>query len=86
MERFFASVGGMEDDGSGQSPSALKVPSRPISRNVPYKRIATEEAWGTAELFREWKKVLDAKPADEVGFLALWRNPVGTVASWPLAR
>jgi 5-carboxyvanillate decarboxylase len=49
---------------------------RPIPRVPPaaYKRIATEEAWGTAELFAEWKKVLDAKPADEVGFLALWRN------------
>ena len=39
-----------------------------------YKRIATEEAWGTKELFREWKKVLDAKPVEEIGFLALWRN------------
>ena len=26
------------------------------------------------EVFREWKKVLDAKPADEIGFSALWRN------------
>ncbi|HEY8520968.1 MAG TPA: amidohydrolase family protein [Gammaproteobacteria bacterium] len=41
---------------------------------APYKRIAAEEAWGTAELFREWKRVLDAKPADELGFVALWRN------------
>jgi 5-carboxyvanillate decarboxylase len=49
---------------------------RPMPRVQPagYKRIATEEAWGTAELFAEWKKVLDAKPSDEVGFLALWRN------------
>lgn len=39
-----------------------------------YKRIAAEEAWGPPELFREWKRVLDARPEDEVGFLALWRN------------
>jgi 5-carboxyvanillate decarboxylase len=51
-----------------------------VDRAVPrvppaaYKRIATEEAWGTDELFREWKRVLDAKPADEIGFAALWRN------------
>jgi 2,3-dihydroxybenzoate decarboxylase len=55
---------------------AQQAAERPMPRVGPagYKRIATEEAWGTAELFREWKKVLDAKPADEVGFLALWRN------------
>ncbi|HEX6998735.1 MAG TPA: amidohydrolase family protein [Gammaproteobacteria bacterium] len=49
---------------------------RPMPKVGPaaYKRIAAEEAWGTAELFREWKRVLDAKPADELGFVALWRN------------
>jgi 2,3-dihydroxybenzoate decarboxylase len=56
--------------------AAQPAAERPMPRVPPaaYKRIATEEAWGTAELFAEWKKVLDAKPADEVGFLALWRN------------
>ena len=33
----------------------------PRVQPAAYKRIATEEAWGTAELFAEWKKVLDAK-------------------------
>jgi 2,3-dihydroxybenzoate decarboxylase len=57
---------------AGAQPAA----ERPLPRvqPAPYKRIATEEAWGTAELFAEWKRVLDAKPADEIGFLALWRN------------
>jgi len=50
MAQYFASVGGMDDDGSGQSPSALKNPSRPIARDVPYKRIATEEAWSIPEI------------------------------------
>jgi hypothetical protein len=56
--------------------AAQPAVERPMPRVGPaaYKRIATEEAWGTAELFREWKKVLDAKPAEEIGFLALWRN------------
>ena len=40
MAHFFASVGGMEDDGSGQSPSALRNPAREIARDVPYKLIA----------------------------------------------
>ena len=50
MTRFFASVGGMDDDGSGQSPSALKLPSRPIAADPPYRRIATEEAWSIPEI------------------------------------
>lgn len=47
--RPIASVGGMEGP-EGQSPSALKLPSRPIDRNVPYRRIATEEAWSIPEI------------------------------------
>jgi 5-carboxyvanillate decarboxylase len=49
-------------------------------RSVPqvqpggYRRIATEEAWGPIEIFREWKRVLDSNPPDEPGFVALWRN------------
>ncbi len=39
-----------------------------------YKRIATEEAWGPAEMFEMWKKLLDRNPADEPGFVALWRG------------
>jgi len=34
----------------GQSASALKLPSRPIDRNPPFKRIATEEAWSIPEI------------------------------------
>jgi predicted TIM-barrel fold metal-dependent hydrolase len=38
------------DGPPGQSPSALRLPSRPIARDVPYKRIATEEAWSIPEI------------------------------------
>jgi 2,3-dihydroxybenzoate decarboxylase len=50
-----------------------------------YKRIATEEAWGPIEMFREWKRVLDSNPADEPGFVALWRNldPAGNTGFTP---
>jgi predicted TIM-barrel fold metal-dependent hydrolase len=40
----------MDDGGPGQTPSALKLPSRPIDRNPAYKRIATEEAWSIPEI------------------------------------
>jgi 2,3-dihydroxybenzoate decarboxylase len=60
---------------------------RPMPRPAPmgYKRIAAEEAWGTREIFAEWKKVLDAAPADEIGFSALWRNldPTGNTGFTP---
>jgi 2,3-dihydroxybenzoate decarboxylase len=50
-----------------------------------YKRIATEEAWGPIEIFREWQRVLDSNPADEPGFVALWRNldPAGNTGFTP---
>jgi 5-carboxyvanillate decarboxylase len=77
--------------GVGLAAPRVFAQSRAAQRAVPrvppaaYRRIATEEAWGTAELFGEWKKILDAKPADEAGFLALWRNldPTGDTGFTP---
>jgi 2,3-dihydroxybenzoate decarboxylase len=39
---------------------------------VPYKRIATEEAWTTPEIVKEYTKIIDANPADEQGFVSMW--------------
>lgn len=63
---------------------ASQRPAPPVSR-AAYKRIAAEEAWGTAELFAAWKRVLESKPADEPGFAALWRNldPAGNSGFTP---
>src|ERR1700753_3241914 len=41
---------GMNDGPAGQAHSGLTLPSRPIDRNAPYKRIATEEAWSIPEI------------------------------------
>ena len=38
---------------------------------APYKRIATEEAWATPELFAEFGKLLDGG-CDDPGFTSLW--------------
>lgn len=66
---------------------AQQRPRRPVPPVGPaaYKRIATEEAWGPIEIFREWKRVLDSKPSDEPGFVALWRNldPAGSTGFAP---
>ncbi len=45
-----AGMRGMNDGWDGQSPSDLTLPHRPIDRNAPYKRIATEEAWSIPEI------------------------------------
>jgi 2,3-dihydroxybenzoate decarboxylase len=62
-----------------------------LSTNLPrvapaaYKRIAAEEAWGPIEVFRQWKRLLDSNPADEPGFVALWRklDPAGNTGFTP---
>lgn len=41
-------------------------------RKVPYKRIATEEAWGTAELFGMYRKLIDSNPYAHVGLASMW--------------
>ena len=38
----------------------------------PYLRIATEEAWTTSAILDGYRKLIDSKPADEPGFLAMW--------------
>jgi len=59
-------VGGMNDGGPGQTPSALTLPSRPIDRNAPYLRIATEEAWSIPEIPRAQLDLLNsACPPDD---------------------
>lgn len=39
---------------------------------VPYKRIATEEAWTTPEITDAYIKLIESNPADEPGFVAMW--------------
>jgi 5-carboxyvanillate decarboxylase len=46
--------------------ATLKPPAR-----APYKRIATEEAWITPEIMKEYRN-LTAKKSGDAGFLSLW--------------
>ncbi|MCC6202463.1 MAG: amidohydrolase [Gammaproteobacteria bacterium] len=39
---------------------------------APYRRIATEEAWMTPELFHAYRELLARRPADEPGFISMW--------------
>ena len=40
--------------------------------NKPYKRIATEEAWASKELYDGYRKVLKDRPNEDAGFTSLW--------------
>jgi 2,3-dihydroxybenzoate decarboxylase len=40
--------------------------------NPPYKRIATEEAWGPEELIRLYRKEIEEKTIGDPGFHSLW--------------
>lgn len=67
MKRYHSSDGSeMDPLWEGQSPSALKLPSQPIDRNAPYKRIATEEAWTIPEITKAHVALLSsACPPDD---------------------
>jgi 5-carboxyvanillate decarboxylase len=42
-----------------------------IDRNVPYRRIAVEEAWGIPEMFDIYREYLGQYPQDDPGFMSL---------------
>lgn len=42
----------------------------PVPRNPAYQRIATEEAWITAEIADESMRFIASKPTDEPGFVS----------------
>ncbi|MGH9738549.1 MAG: amidohydrolase family protein [Candidatus Acidiferrales bacterium] len=51
-------------------PVSNKEASKP--RKVPYKRIATEEAWGTVEMFDMYIQLIDKNPYAHPGLASMW--------------
>ena len=43
-------------------------------RQVPYKRIATEEAWAPPSLLETYRTIAAKKSIDDPGFIALWNR------------
>ena len=52
-------------------------------RQVPYKRIATEEAWAPPSLLETYRTMAAKKSIDDPGFIALW-NRLAELQSNPL--
>jgi 5-carboxyvanillate decarboxylase len=46
----------------------------PTPQPMAYKRIATEEAWGSQTMFDAWARLIARNPPDEPGFMNLWGN------------
>ena len=51
----------------------------PKPRKVAYKRIATEEAWGPAEMFQMYTTLININPFAHPGLASMW-GPVGNRA------
>jgi 5-carboxyvanillate decarboxylase len=49
-----------------------------LSHNVPYQRIATEEAWSPAEMMQMYRDALARKSVDDVGFNSMWGFYLGS--------
>jgi 5-carboxyvanillate decarboxylase len=45
-----------------------------------YRRIATEEAFATADLLRRWREVLARKSIDDIGFNSMWGFYLGSTS------
>ena len=45
-----------------------------MNHDVAYKRIATEEAWVTEEVFRRGQALIEAGLPEEPGFVSMWRQ------------
>jgi predicted TIM-barrel fold metal-dependent hydrolase len=60
--------------------SQIKMPmantEAPKPRKVPYKRIATEEAWGPMEMFQMYTALINKNPFAHQGLASMW-GPVG---------
>jgi 5-carboxyvanillate decarboxylase len=60
--------------------SQIKMPvantEAPRPRKVPYKRIATEEAWGPVEMFQMYTALINKNPFAHPGLASMW-GPAG---------
>jgi 5-carboxyvanillate decarboxylase len=51
-----------------------------IARSTAYRRIATEEAFATADLLRLWREALARKSIDDIGFNSMWGFYLGSTS------
>src|SRR5580698_3259404 len=49
-----------------------------VARSSAYRRIATEEAWATADMLRMYREALARKSIDDIGFNSMWGFYLGS--------
>jgi 5-carboxyvanillate decarboxylase len=52
-----------------------------VARSSAYRRIATEEAFATAEMLRLYREVLARKSIDDIGFNSMWGFYLGSTSA-----
>jgi hypothetical protein len=52
---------------------------------MSYQRIATEEAFATADLFDCYRQIIENKSVDDPGFFSLWGHFRLNKTEWPAA-
>lgn len=52
-----------------------------VARATAYKRIATEEAFATADMLRQYRAVLARKSIDDIGFNSMWGFYLGSTSA-----
>src|SRR6516164_9413575 len=60
------------------APSGSAASAASVKRNPGYRRIATEEAFATPEMFRLYREALARKSIDDPGFNSMWGFYLGS--------
>lgn len=55
-----------------QAPKFAELPPSKPPAKVPYKRVATEEAWTSVDVLNEYKKLVDSKSFEDAAFEEQW--------------
>jgi 5-carboxyvanillate decarboxylase len=54
--------------------------SATVARSTAYRRIATEEAFATTDMLRQYREVLARKSIDDIGFNSMWGFYLGSTS------
>ncbi len=52
-----------------------------VARSTAYRRIATEEAFATPDMLRQYREVLARKSIDDIGFNSMWGFYLGSTSA-----
>ena len=69
--QYMTAAGVLLKAGAAAAQSRSMLPNG-IARDVPYQRIATEEAYSTPEVLQLYRQLIDRNLSNDPGFVAMW--------------